>query len=373
MDGKSPARLTCELFCESDSTHLQQIYTGFWMLQEQGVIHLRQRLCKKNRSARAYLEVVVDGSCRLAYDTHDSFEIDPQELARVDVYLKRSYADSFVATLPYKEKVRPLGLNFGVYAAGYDCLLLRRAALQERKLLKFRNVSLGFGLDRIFGGRLYVDRADKVGVYPDTRLPAQIIYMTRAFDPMIGRSQEKREEIENLNATRAQYIRSLRAEFGKSFTGGFAHEDYAVTKFRDCLVTERALATKYNYMKTLTRFPIGVATTGLHGSIGWKLAEYVAYGMAIVSEKLNYRVPGSFEAGRHYLESTTPQDCVDAAAKLVHDRDLRVAMMIRNHRYYESHVRPDALVRNSLAIAAEALVSPAMRSAACEAPLGQPA
>src|SRR3712207_7964514 len=61
------------------------------------------------------------------------------------------------------------------------------------------------------------------------------------------------------------------------------------------------------------------------------LFPYTTLFRSIVSEKLNYRVPGSFEAGRHYLEFTTPEECAAAAAKLVHDRDLRVAMRSEEH------------------------------------------
>ena len=371
MNVQANRRITCELLCESDSTHLQQLYAGFWMLREQRAIRLTQRLCRGKKSTDAYLEVVVDGSCRVGFDTRDSYEIDPATLARVDLYFKRGYSDAYVQSLSSREKVFPLGLNFVVYAGGFDRYLIKRALLQDRNLLKLRNVLLGLGLDRLIGNRLFVDRVDQVGLYPDTRLLPQVLYMTRVFDPVIAQSPRKREEIEGLNATRAQCIRLLRKEFGRSFTGGFVHDEYAAAKFKDCLIADPALATKQNYMRTLRSFPIGIATTGLHGSIGWKVAEYVAYGAAIVTEKLNYRVPGNFQAGSHYLEFITPEECVNAAARLIRDRELRVAMMIRNHRYYESHVRPDSLVRNSLALAQEAFARSELRQSECAAPLGQ--
>ena len=101
-------------------------------------------------------------------------------------------------------------------------------------------------------------------------------------------------------------------------------------------------------MKLLREFPIGIATTGLHGSIGWKLAEYVSYSKAIVTEKLNYRVPGHFEKELNYLDFVSPEGCVESAARLFQNYSLRCQLMINNYRYYQSYLRPDSLVLNTL-------------------------
>jgi hypothetical protein len=94
---------------------------------------------------------------------------------------------------------------------------------------------------------------------------------------------------------------------------------------------------------------ICVATTGLHGSIGWKLAEYVAFSKAIITEKLVYTVPGDFGPGRNYIEFASPEDCAAAAMRLVEDRGLRERLMLNNVAYYRAYLRPDALVGNAMA------------------------
>ena len=94
-----------------------------------------------------------------------------------------------------------------------------------------------------------------------------------------------------------------------------------------------------------------MATTGLHGSIGAKFAEYIAQAKAIVSEPLNYQVPGNLSSEVNYLEFTSIDGCVESAVRLIDDRDLRVSMMMDNCRYYHAYLRPDALILNTLAIA----------------------
>jgi glycosyltransferase involved in cell wall biosynthesis len=113
---------------------------------------------------------------------------------------------------------------------------------------------------------------------------------------------------------------------------------------------EASLANKRKYLETLREFPVCVATTGLNGSNGWKLAEYVAQSKAIITEPLRYTVPGDFKAGQNYVEFNDADELVDAASRLLDDASLRSGLMNANHTYYLSYVRPDALVRNTLDI-----------------------
>ena len=127
------------------------------------------------------------------------------------------------------------------------------------------------------------------------------------------------------------------------------HTDYAVKHYGDLLIEDPTLTSKRRYLQHLRKFPVCITTTGLHGSIGWKLGEYVAFSKAIVTEALHYQVPGKFEDDVNFVTFDTPQACVAAAAKLCEEHDRRRQMMIANWRYYHHYVRPDALVLNSLA------------------------
>jgi hypothetical protein len=72
---------------------------------------------------------------------------------------------------------------------------------------------------------------------------------------------------------------------------------------------------------------------------------------AIVSEKLVFGVPGDFAPERHYVEFTSPEGCVEAAVRLVENRDLRARLMSNNAAYYRKCLRPDSLIDNALAAA----------------------
>lgn len=344
-------RIQCELLCHSNSKHLQQIFTGFAALRQRGLIRLRQRFLREPilradrtqhlRDARhAHLRVLMDERLRLHYDTFDGHEIDEEYLDGCDFYFKRSYDEPYLRSRGYPlEKVKPLGLYYEVYADRYDLLRIPRAlSLRDgmtdtlRKLVKT------------------IPRIRSMEALPDYDSPPRILFNVKAFDPHNepSRTPEKVRERVEINEMRAACVRALRAEFGADFFGGFVPSAYARKHFGDVLITEPHLAAKHNYMKLLQRHPICVATTGLHGSIGGKFAEYVCLSKAILSERLNYTVPGPLCEGENYLQFSTAKQCVEQATRLFVDRDLRQRLMANNARYYNGWLRPDMLILNTL-------------------------
>ena len=79
---------------------------------------------------------------------------------------------------------------------------------------------------------------------------------------------------------RAQTIEILRETFGSRFNGGFIHTEYAERHFPRQLVADNRYSEQGAYIDLLRRHPICIATAGLHGSVGWKLGEYVAFSKA---------------------------------------------------------------------------------------------
>jgi len=357
------AAVSCRLWYHSTSPHLQQLYTGFWMLHTGGFIRLSQQLrrapCRYASDAphlrnagHAHLDAVLDERLRLHFDTHDSMEIADGELDDCDFYFKRSYCASVVDALPenQKKKLLPLGLNYRVLPDGTDSFAMRRGASlhgMSRATFTAFKAALDTGNHLGFQPRL-------AAMHAAPRLDAEprVLFQAAAYDPHDDpdRAQDKIEERVLLNDTRAQCIRLLRKAFGDHFLGGFSRSPFTLERYPDLVLPAQA-TPQQAYLKTLKSCPIGVATSGLHGSIGWKLAEYVAFAKAIVSQEFHNRVPGSFERERNYLDFVSPEECVNAVGKLIEDRSLRQELMRNNAAYYNSHLRPDCLVSNALSAA----------------------
>jgi len=339
--------LTCRILCNSNSSHLSQVFTGFTLLHDAGKISLSQECVERHRpdvtkpqhlrDARSAHVLVLVNEVKLYYDCHDGHEIDEAAAREVDYYFKRSYAEPEVPN-SLKGKVFPLGLNYPVWPPEPDRFERQRRAAFERE--PSNEPAFRPTVENMFST-------------PDDTCAPCVLFVTRAWNPFDNteRGGEKVAERVRLNETRARCVELLKRELGTLFFGGFSHTDYAARNFPHLLLQDKGLYAKENYVEILRRYPICVATAGLHGSVGWKVGEYVAFSRAIVSERLGCRLPGDFRAGENYLEFDEPRRCVDGVRRLLSDPALRHGMMKRNHGYYLGYLKPDALIERTLSIA----------------------
>lgn len=358
------ASVRCILHPHFLSSHVQQLFTGFQMLHNSGLIELAQEIDRGhshgNRAGRmlygshAHLKVGVECSdgrqLTLFFDNHDDQEIENANLDECDIYFKRSFSQSYIARCheENRRKIRPLGLNYLVFPNQPDLFAVQRSLYMMRSWRRKFGGALS-GIDTRNTVR-FQPRLRDLQALPDYQLEPRVLFMVTAYDPYDkpDRLASKIEERIRNNEFRAECIRLLRKELGSRFYGGFVHNDYTVKNFGDLLIDTPSNATKRNYLRILKEFPICVATTGLHGSIGWKLAEYVAFSKAIVSERLSYEVPGCFAPQANYLEFLSPDECVNQSVRLLDDCKLRYKIMTNNAIYYQNYVRPDRLILNAV-------------------------
>jgi hypothetical protein len=353
--------LKCQLTATSDVEHLQQIYTGFSLLHKKGVLKLKQIIPQEFTENKSDSDrwvnynffnafVTVNDKIRVCYDTHDWNWIDEEILGNVDFYFKRSFDEDFLTRLPEKHKVFPLGLNYQVNGDKADFFRLQRAAFFGGKE-KIKLALKALRLDN-FLPNAETERLDRMENAPDYKIEPKVLFMARAWNTEKIEDKKQKEIVRQINETRAECVRALRKEFGARFFGGLMHDDFSQKHFKDALLPDNSLSNKRKYLETLKNFPVCVATRGLNDSNGWKLAEYVAFSKAIVTEPLKFRVTGDFEREKNYLEFSGAEELIGSVSRLFEDKDLRREMMKNNREYYLNFVRPDALVLNSLKVIA---------------------
>ena len=341
----------------SDDARLQPLYTGLTALRRAGLLRLRQQIevnperlgLPGLKSGSSHLLLTLGDGRRLLYDTTDSGQLDEALVRSSDAYFKRSYDPRAVADLgPLSVRVHPLGLNYPVYPNRPDWMGLRRALSfgppRQRLLQSLRLLDVGSRWSQL-------PREHHLDREPDPGCAARVLFLVRAWDPeeFPGCTPERRRHYGEVNEMRAACVRALRREFGELFTGGFSHTAFARRQFPDALAPDPSQTHKRSYLRLLERHPICVTSGGLHGSLGWKLGEYVALSKAIVTERLAFAVPGSFAEDVHYLAYDDAEGCVASVRRLVEDQEQRAAMMAANRAYFLEHLRPDRLVWNSLA------------------------
>ncbi|MFG7388542.1 hypothetical protein ACGO3R_10875 [Lactococcus lactis] len=124
----------------------------------------------------------------------------------------------------------------------------------------------------------------------DSKGHPQILFLTRTWE----------NSPKEINEFRASSIRLLKKKFGNHVIAGFKPTAYAKANFKDCLVPN-ILTKRKNYLQLVKESDICITTTGLHRSIGWKFAEYIAASKAIVTEKLNYSPGPELKANVNFL------------------------------------------------------------------------
>jgi hypothetical protein len=337
----------------SNSPHLQLIYTGFFMLYKKGIVDMKQKILKDivtkprvngYRNAKlSHLRVILNNHINIHYDMLDGLQVDQNYLNKADFYFKRSYSPTCIENLgEQRAKIFPLGLNYLVYPKSFDRFQLQRGFYLERGI---RNkISAFYRAMNLFLKIKFTPNLNSMQSVPDHNLPPKILFIAKAWSPQEALDRR----LMQINETRKNCIKVLREVFGNNFYGGFIHTEFALKNYKKYLLPDNNVTSKKNYIKLLRSFPIGIATTGLHGSIGSKFAEYIAFSKAILSEKLNCEVPGELKNGENYLEFSSPEECVYKANQLVNDRQFRNQMMTNNARYFLSYLRPDLLVLNTI-------------------------
>jgi hypothetical protein len=238
-------------------------------------------------------------------------------------------------------------LNYLVYPSSIDRFALHRNLVLSDGIKKISSVIRPLNILDSFK---FTPRIKLMHSLPDYKAKPKIIFVVKSYDPYDkpDRPKEKIEERIQINETRANCIKMLRDEFGSDFYGGFYHTNFAEKNYRNYLMPNKKLSSKRNYINLLKTFPICIANSGLHGSIGWKFAEYIAFSKAIITEKMDYEVPGNLEKDKNYLEFSSPEGCVENALKIFNDKELRNYIMTNNAKYYQTYLRPDSLVLNTL-------------------------
>lgn len=345
----------CEMPYYPYSHHLSQVYSGFELLRKKNIVdvHYTGKETFQPYNKINILKIRVNDKYDVVYDLFDSVDWligeSPEknykyyiENLQSDFYFKRSYNKEFYNRIADKTKIFTFGFNYPIN--NKNLLKFKIGDIIKKninypvfhKLLNFNNISL---------------KDTDFEQYPIRNRQNKILFLTRLWDPNptneILESKEVQLEREEINLSRVNCIKACKKEFGDLFEGGVQSTEFSMKYFKE-LIQPRYLTDRKNYLKKVKDSNICIATTGLHGSTGWKFGEYVAASRAIISEPLNFEVAGKFNKNTNYLEFNNPEDLIKNIQFLLNNEDEIQKMMIENFKYYQNYLRPDILILNTL-------------------------
>lgn len=318
--------------------HFSQLLAGLEFLNSKNEIFLEYKPELGKYPGDIFL-VEVNGA-KVFFDLADNSDIKRGIYQKADLYVKRMLLKS---DFQRSEILIPYGLYYPVYFRNPSLkyLFLKDLTFFKYSLKYWKSVSALLDLkDGISVNEL-------TNVESDPAEDDQVIFRARLWDPGNNSSQWKKEERKVLNEQRIEINRALKKYFGPKFTGGILKNEYSLNTCPD-LVLPHGNYHRKRYFQILRTASIGIVNQGLEGSIGAKLGEYIANGLAILTTPVDqFEIPG-FEEGKNYLSYTTTEECIEKAKEMSENVALRKQLQENNRKYYLEYLHPGKKVMGLL-------------------------
>jgi len=336
------------VLAQSFEGHCEQVYTGLSMLATDGRINLRVRALSPDefitsgepeRLWQWHVPAVVDG-VKVMFDVHDDGSVERAAASWADVVLKRSHDPS--VALPHQH---PLGLNMEIYRDGPDRFVLARMPVTFATRRQIRYLATGLGVWQRRRWRPTVGYFDGHRARPRS---GTVVFATRTWEPPDSLTPAIANDWHRRNAFRADLVRAIRAHFGDRAWAAMSPTDYAREHFGDCVPKCHSEMDQPAYLRRVLDAEAVVTTEGLFSSTGWRFAEALALGAAIVSEPNRYKPAVPVQPEQHYLAARTIDDFLMSIELLLTDPGIGAAMRESNRVYWRSALRPDELVWRGL-------------------------
>ncbi|WP_283672581.1 hypothetical protein [Clostridium perfringens] len=349
-------KILCTIRVSEVPLHLYQIIAGFMLLEKKGILSLKIENSLKKLPYNM-MEVELDNKLKILYDVNDGYDnlneassdyisFYDSLLKSYDFCFKRSFSYEYNKKLKYRDKMKKLGLN---YMVTIKKNLAHNIYNLDPKKEKIKKIIRKFPISQYYNNRYLIEKFEEK---PKVNKRPKVLFIARLWDPngieLKKMPKEKIDERNSINELRIKCIHACKERFGDQFIGGIVQSSYAKAVCDDLIINDKKITLRDNYLNLMKSCDICIATTGLHGSIGWKFAEYIAASKVIVSEKLNYELPGDFEKGKNYLEFNNVEECVKNIEELINNEKKRLDIMNNNYLYYNNYVKPDVLVLNTL-------------------------
>lgn len=327
--------IICNYF--STKGHASNILTGLLLLQEQGY-DISINNCIGSSDAPSPLspgvELFIDG-IKCYIDLDDGYQHNGKYIIdRIDnyqFYFKRSFSHELNTKYGLdKYNIYPLGLNFSVYHPNALSYIKNNNAPLKEKVsdsIKYLRYLMSFKT-KPREQDFYLDSF--IHSYDESIDDIKICFMARLWGVP-------------LDDSRIELMRILKERYKDKIICGMSDNSFSREKCPD-LILPNSLTYKSNYLKAMQACQICIATTGLHDSIGWKFAEYVAASRCVVTEPLFYEVPGNFKEGQNYITFDSIDNCLNIIDDLLQSPHNILAIQKNNYNYFSKEGAPDKQV-----------------------------
>ncbi|CAM4097381.1 glycosyltransferase [Gillisia limnaea] len=323
------------VFFNSTLLHFSQLISGLQYLKGKKEVDLSYQL-NLNQYPVHIFRIDYNG-LNLFFDMSDNSEIDWKIYEESDFYIKRMLNKT---DFEQYEKLVPYGLNYQVY---YNNNFLKYLFLKDRKLLKY-SLRFSKSMSLILNIKDCVKNNCLSKMESKPSMGRQILFRARLWNPDNNETDWKKKERIILNEERISINRLLKRDYNRHFKGGIQKDSFSESQCPDLLLSKKEYH-KSTYLKELKASSIGIVNQGLENSISWKMGEYVAHGLAIITSSIDeFELPGDFEEGENYLKYESVEECLEMTELLFKDDKLRARIQKNNENYYLNYLHPGAKI-----------------------------
>lgn len=150
------------------------------------------------------------------------------------------------------------------------------------------------------------------------------------------------------NKFRSNFIKSCLSIDELHFEGGFVPRSLNDIKGFEIITTKRRLSAK-EYFYKIKKSTLVFNTAAVKDCHGWKLAEYLALGKAIVSTPFTRKLPEPLLNGETFISTDgTIEDLTKKVKQLLMQPNLIKALEANSSSYYNKHLKPSVVINRLL-------------------------
>ncbi|WP_428231289.1 hypothetical protein [Flavobacterium sp.] len=275
----------------------------------------------------AYIIENENDSQKIIIDSKDSNQINLTELEWCDVYGKVNYnADRL--PVKYHEKIVAIGPSFGIkiwnlfetlYYLAFNFIRFKHPALNKREFA-----------------------ANYWRQYKRLKLKKYNLTESSINDVFFLNSIWKKESETNKN--RALFIETCKNKQNVNFEGGFAARHNGDNLGFDNLVYSEKIPLKM-YIKKIKNSAFVFNTPAVLSCHGWKLAEFLALGKAIITTTHYNKLPVDLVNERHLMYAENHSEINNIIERLITDISFKKKLESESRNYFETYLAPQKVIK----------------------------
>ena len=278
--------------------------------------------------AMSIIVVYEDHEIKICIDSSDDDDIKQSQLDWCDYYGKANYNSS---KIPAENgvKVIPIGPSFGIKIWSFPQTIF----IAVRNYIRFKKVI------RVQERKLFL--MNYLSQYKRLPLKKYLTSTTKKDNHYIFFISSIWKNESATNNFRANFIKACRGISSLNFEGGFAPRKDKVHFEFDKIVVEKRYAFK-EYIKKTKESVLVFNTPAVVNCHGWKLAEFLALGKAILSTSFHNEMPVALIEGEHivFLKDGTVDEMKNKINFLLDNPDLRAQLETNAKNYFLENLMP---------------------------------